>query len=180
MSGTSPALLIEGIGLRWIGPEPQHDLCAHGGIVVSADGVPFIADREADHAVSTGALHLLRAVFANHTPDAPLAEHLIPHCGHSMVLDPATGDLVNCGCPHGVNWWVRHDGNAIVLTREDGVEARTTPAAWARAVARFADQVAAFYEASPSREPYDEHASEWFNTLWKEWDRLRVMIEAGA
>lgn len=175
-----PTVLIEAIDLRWIGPEPQHDLCAHGGIVVMVGGVPFIEDRKADHAVSTGALHLLRAVFSDHTPDAPLAEHLIPHCGHFMVLDPATGDLVNLGCPDGVNWWVRHNRDAVVLTREDGVEARTTPAAWAQAVARFADQVAAFYEASAPREPSGEHASEWFNALWQEWNRLRATIEAGG
>lgn len=172
------ALAVTPTDLYWIGPEPEHDLCAHGGVEVVIGGEVFLADD--DVVVSAGALHLLRTLERDHTPDAPVAEHLLPHCGHFMVLDPDTGEAFNIGCPQGANWWVRHDGANVLLTREDGAERRVRRGEWARAVAEFADEVAAFYTASPPRQPTDKHDAAWLQALWDEWRLRRAAIPAGA
>lgn len=161
-------------GLHWIGPEPERDLCAHGGIEVLVDGEPFITGEGGDLALSTGALHLLRTLRADHTPEAPLAEHLVPHCGHFMHMDESTGEVINLGCPLGANWWVRHDGDAVLLTREDGAGHRTRRHAWTLAVAEFADAVDAFYASSPARQMDDDYDAEWFAAFRAEWARRRT------
>lgn len=148
---------------------PEHDLCAHGGIEVFVDGEPFIEGD--DLALSTGALHLLRTLRADHTPEAPLAEHLIPHCGHFMYMVEDTGQVANLGCRDGANWWVRHDGDSVLLTREDGAVHRISLRAWTRAVAGYADAVDAFYAASPARQLDDAYDAEWFAAFRAEWAR---------
>lgn len=161
-------------GLHWLGPEPQHDLCAHGGVVVLVDGEEFVRSEDADLAVSTAALHLLRTVVADHTPESPVGEHLVPHCGHFMVVDGETGLVANVGCPWGENWWVRHVDGVVVLTRGDGAERRVGRGAWAGAVADFADAVEAFHAASPPREFSDDYDAGWFAVMREEWTRLRA------
>lgn len=171
-------LRIAPLNLHWLGPEPEHDLCAHGGVEVVIDGEVFVA--EDDVTVSTGAVHLLRTLERDHTPEAPVAEHLLPHCGHFMVVDPDTGEAFNIGCPQGANWWVRHDGADVVLAREDGPERHVRRGEWVRAVAEFADAVAAFYAASPPRQPSSRIDAEWLQALRDEWNRRRASIPPGA
>lgn len=167
---------IEPVGLRWLLADSAGDLCAHAAVVVTVDGEPFVTSALDDLAVSTGALHLLRTLADEHTPHTPRAEHLIPHCGHFMVVDDESGAVVNVGCPAGENWWVRHEAEGVVLTREDGAEARVSEREWARAVAGFADAVDAFYATSPAREPADEHEAEWFHAMRHEWRQRRSAI----
>jgi hypothetical protein len=174
----TPVVRIVGSGLHWLVPDPQHDLCAHGAFALRVGGECFGAGEADDLALSTGALHLLRSVASDHTPESPLAEHLVPCCGHFMVVDDASGRVENLGCPEGVDWWVRHVGGEVVLTRGDGEERRVARDEWARAVAAFADDVAAFFDASPPREPGDEHAASWFAAMREEWARLRGKIVA--
>jgi len=170
---------IQPTGLHWLQDSPS-DLCAHGGVVVTVDGQPFVTPAESDYAVSTGALHLLRTLSDNHTPQTPRAEHLIPHCGHFMYMDDESGEVVNLGCPVGVNWWVRHGKAGVVLTREDGAEARVSAHEWARAVAEFADAVDVFFAASPARVLAGEHEAEWFGAMRREWRQRRSAIIVGS
>lgn len=172
------AIRIQPVRLHWLAEDSAGDLCAHAGVVVAVDDQPFITPAENDLAVSTGALHLLRTITDNHTPQAPRAEHLIPHCGHFMVVDDESGAVVNVGCLHGANWWVRHEEAGVVLTREDGAEARVSEREWACAVAEFADAVDAFYATSPTREPADEHDAAWFHALHREWRQRRSAIDS--
>lgn len=171
------AIRIQPTGLHWLVDHSPGDLCAHAGVVVTVNGQPFITSAENDLAVSTGALHLLRTLVDDHSPQAPRAEHLIPHCGHFMVMDGESGAVVNLGCLDGVNWWVRHEGGNVVLTRRDGGEVRLSEREWARAVAEFADAVDAFYAASPARVPADEHDAAWFHALRHEWRQRRSAID---
>lgn len=174
MNGSSTVRILPS-GLHWL-QDSDSDLCAHGGVVVSVDDRPFITPAEDDLAVSTGALHLLRTLADDHTPQTPRAEHLIPHCGHFMHMDEASGEAVNLGCPVGVNWWVRHEAGSVVLAREDGAEVRVSERDWARAVAEFADAVDAFFVASPARVLADEHDAQWFHAMRGEWNRRRAAI----
>ncbi|MBB4636858.1 hypothetical protein [Longimicrobium terrae] len=175
MNGFS-TIRIQPVRLHWLVDDSPGDLCAHAGVVVTVDGEPFITSAEKDLAVSTGALHLLRTLADDHTPQTPRAEHLIPHCGHFMAVDDESGAVVNVGCLSGANWWVRHEGGGVVLTREDGAEARVSEREWARAVAEFADAVDAFYATSPARQPADEHEAEWFPAMRHEWRQRRSAI----
>jgi hypothetical protein len=65
-----------------------HDLCAHGGVRVSLDGELLVDDPNA-YAVSTGGLHLLRTVEADHFSSrigvGDDAEHLIPNAAISCT-----------------------------------------------------------------------------------------------
>ena len=168
---------IAAYGLRWLEPESEYDLCAHGRAEVRLDDELFIATSDGELALSTAALHLLRTVASTHTADSPVAEHLIPCCGHFMYLDDM-GRAVNLGCPYGVNWWVRHDDGIVVLNREDGVERRVGSEAWARAVGAFSDQIRAFYQASPPREFSGEDDALWYRAVQEEWNALRAKIPA--
>lgn len=168
----SGAVSLEVADLHWLpGGDPDHDLCAHGRLVVRV-GSAVLVD-QADLAVSTGALHLLRSLTEDHTPSAPLAEHLVPHCGHVMHLD-ASGRLTNLGCGIGVDWWVRQEPGSVRLLFADGTEVVVTDVHWRRAVVGVADAVAAFYRASPPRRPCTEEDAAWYAVFRHEWERRRA------
>jgi len=160
--------------LHWLAEAPATgDLCAHGGVRVS-DGTHTLASTEGnDLALSTGALYLLRSLSLDHTPESPLADPLIPHCGHFMVMDDAAQRLVNVGCPAGLNWWIRHRAGTVEL-EFDG-ERRLVVAAgeWHRAVCAFSDAIARFFEESAPKQPRDDHERGWYAAFQAEWRRLR-------
>jgi len=125
-----------------------------------------------DLAVSTGALHLLRTLEADHSAASPLAEHLIPHCGHAMWIDQESGLVENMGCNQGVNWWVTtRDGRVELVIETDRVQIRQNE--WAEAVCQFADAVDAFYVASEPKTPENEDEREWFASFRSEWKARR-------
>lgn len=159
-------LAIRPTGLHWLPGQPDNlDLCAHGGVeVVLPSGVVTAAQ---DLAVSTGALHLLRALARDHIPEAPLAEHLIPHCGHWMVLAPGTTEPENVGCPSGLNWWVRHENGTVSLQFDQNL-IRVSSEEWRRAVARYSTDVLAFFEASAPKTPPEDDLA-WYSAFRHEW-----------
>ena len=127
-------------------------------------------------ALSTGALPLLRTLSANHTPEHPLDEQLIPCCGHFMAIDPGTGDPVNVGCSNGRNWWVRHGDSLVELVFLDGRVLQISQAEWNRAVVAFADAVADFYAISAPKRPFDKGDAAWYTAFWIEWNRRRAAV----
>lgn len=165
---------IQVTDLHWINEEEaDRDLCAHGNVTVTSSG-DVVATGE-DLAVSTGAVHLLRAIHEDHTPDAPLFEHLIPHCGHAMVADSATGSLINIGCPSGLNWWVQSVDGEVVLRFDDRI-VQLGRDEWKTAVASFSDSVRAFFERSAPKHPADDD-QEWWPVFLEQWSHLRAGIE---
>lgn len=169
------ALRISPVGLHWLPTMPAHaDLCAHAGITLEFEGELIVDARDDELAVSTGALHLLRTLSAEHTPERPVAEHLAPCCGHYMFVDAASGEVQNGGCSNGVNWWVRHSEAGVTLVLRDGRRLTTPRDVWCRAVVAFADEVDAFYAASAPKAPGDPDDEAWFAAFRAEWHRRRA------
>ena len=128
--------------------------------------------------MSTAALHLLRTLRVEHTPDRPVAEHLAPHCGHWMFVAEATGEVVNGGCPNGVNWWVRRVGRDVRLELPDGAAVDLPYHEWCGAVVAFADAVDHLYVASEPKELGDD--AEWFRAFRTEWRERRAAAPCAA
>lgn len=175
------ALSISAVGLHWLPTVPAHaDLCAHAGITLEYEGQLLVDARDDELAVSTGALHLLRTLSAEHTPERPVAGQLAPCCGHYMLVDAASGEVANGGCPNGVNWWVRHAGAAVTLELPDGRRLTIPREVWCRAVVAFADAVDAFYAASAPKVPGGADDEEWFAAFRAEWRRRRAGARCAA
>ena len=168
------------LNLHWLndGVPSETDLCAHAGVRIERDGAALLVSKETGLAVSTGALHLLRTLERDHTPELPIAEHLIPCCGHIMYIDNVSGELVNVGCSSGLDWWVRHSGDSVELEFPQDCRLVIPRREWREAVVAFSAAVADFYARSPAKLPEPELDEPWFNAFWEEWSRRRTV--AGA
>jgi hypothetical protein len=174
-------LTITPIGLHWLANTlASRDLCAHAGLTVERDGVRLLDATDEELAVSTTAVHLLRTLRTEHVPERPIAEQLAPHCGHWMFVDAATGAVVNGGCPHGVNWWVRRTAGIVRLEFPDGVVAELPHDEWCRAVVAFADAVDHLYATSDPKEFADGDDAEWFPAFRDEWRARRAAAPCAA
>jgi hypothetical protein len=170
----NPVFAIEPVAPHWMaGVPPEDDLCVHAGVRVTLGDTVLLDTGDDEYAVSTGAFHLLRALSSDHTRAKPVAEHLIPHCGHFMFLDEESNTLVNLGCAAGVDWWVRHDAGATVLTF-DVTEIRISRREWCLAVTQFCDSVMALYEAGAPKQPSDANDRTWYPVFQSEWRRMRT------
>lgn len=159
--------------LHWLAPDQQGDeLCAHGTVTVE-DGVHRYVTDNGTWTVSIAALRLLRTITHDHTPSSLVGDHLIPCCGHALNTDSTTGAIVNSGCDNGLNWWVRHESDAVHVQFDADRSWSGTSDAWCSAVVRFADAVEAFYLASLPKEPTEEDDVVAYAAFWKEWRRLR-------
>jgi hypothetical protein len=165
-------LSIEPIGLHWLmKDDPEIDLCAHGGVRVTLGARVLCDSKEDAFAVSTGALHLLRTLNDDYllAANQGLGDQLIPCCGHFMVVDSASGKVVNCGCPAGLGWEVRHGHDRSVHLKFDSGDEISVPLAdWRRAVFEFSEAVRAFYFLGPEKRPCDEDV-EWHAAFMNEW-----------
>jgi len=162
------------VNLHWLArTEPTKDLCAHAGIQLIADERILLDASDEELAVSTGALHLLRTLEADHSAATPIAEHLIPHCGHFMSIDEKTGQVENMGCNLGVNWWVTTRDGQVELALETQ-RARVGQEEWTDAICQFGDAVNAFYLASEAKTPDDDYDLKWFTSFRAEWNARRA------
>jgi hypothetical protein len=163
---------IEPRNLHWLpgGPAAQ-DLCVHGGAIVRIDDELVVDDSAEEWALSAGAVFLLRTLDRDHTPEHPVAEHLLPHCGHAMYVDSESPDVVIVGCPHGRNWCVVHAGDQVVLGFDDGRQYRVPVEGWRNGVLEFSDAIEQFYSASEPKEPSDADAAAGFEAFLSEWKR---------
>ena len=82
---------------------------------------------------------------------------------------------------NGIDPSVRHSDAGVVIQSESGEEASVPLAEWARAVVGFADQVKAFYDASPPKVIPDqaEERAGWA-AFWREWGVRRRAYDARA
>jgi hypothetical protein len=134
----------------------------------------LIDTRPQRYPVSAGGLHLLRTLRRNHTKEDPIAENLIPHCGHFMAI--VKGELTIISCPEGLNWWVRHEGDSVKLDCNDDqfkedVQLTIPSDEWSDAVKAFARVISNFYGRSAPKTPGPEDA-EWYAAFWREWRQL--------
>jgi hypothetical protein len=164
--------MIEARNMHWLSNTPAaQDLCVHGGAVVRVDDVVLVDDTTEEWALSAGALYLLRTLEHDHTPDSPVAEHLLPHCGHAMYAETNSEDVTIVGCPHGRNWRVVHEESSVVLDFDGGLRVTVPRADWRDAVVHFADAVQEFYATSEPKAPMDQVDATGFAAFQKEWKR---------
>jgi hypothetical protein len=135
------------------------------------DDEVVIDDSTEEWALSAGALFLLRTLDRDHTPERPVAEHLLPHCGHAMYVDSDPANVVIIGCPHGRDWRVVHTGEQVVLGLVDQREYAVPARAWRDAVMRFSDAIENYYAASEPKEPLDANDAAGFEAFLNEWRR---------
>lgn len=161
--------------LRWIEPGDQpKDMCAHGDVELAVDGHTLGTVDDGEWCVSAAAVHLLRTLTESHTDNAPIAEHLIPCCGHCIIPpDEQDGDVTFMECNQGIDWQIIHNGDTVQMILPDGHTATVKLADWRTAVIRFADTVKDFYALSAPKRPSDDWEEKGFNAMMAEWNRRR-------
>jgi hypothetical protein len=171
---TEGPIRLEVRNLHWLPSlEPRQDFCAHGDVVLEIGGAPVPYDETDALCVSAAAMNLLRTLERDHTQEAPVSEHLFPHCGHVWVQTEEHG-LVNIAeCSAGLDVEVRHRGGHVVIATRVGKEAAVSEAEWTRAVCAFADRVE---ELSRRSDPKDLSLDEdgWYEPFWEEWRTRRA------
>ncbi len=158
----------------WLGNEPQQfDLCSHGQVSLIIGGQIVLDGRET-YGLSESALALLRTLEMDHSQDHPVAEKLIFH---------GCGTILMQGCPIGVDWAVKHDGEMVWLSnvkRWDSPDAKrptlfpalqvVLPQAYYRdVVMAFARQVQQFFRGK-EKEFIDEQDRSAYLKFWLEFD----------
>lgn len=127
---------------------------------------------QAPYAVSTAALHLLSTIERDHVSPDPRADHLVPCCGHFMEIDAATDEVLNLGCPNGVDWSVRHPRvDQVALSFVGGEELSVHLREWRDAVVAFSSAVRAFYFGEAPKRPGDDYEAAWHARFLAEWER---------
>lgn len=166
--------------MDWLGSgeEADWDQCVHG-VATCAVGSIAITSRACN--LTAASLFLLRTIEHDHTASESVApsNQLFPCCGHSpWVVSGERFPTLNMGCDCGDELWVRHDGGVLDLAWGE-LHERVPAAEWEDAVVTFADQVRAFYDASPPRRHSgSSHAdaleNEGWDAFWAEWVERRT------
>src|SRR5687768_10347624 len=101
--------------LRWLVEEnPRVDLCLHGGVYLRINDT-LVVDDDADWTLSAASYFLLKTVRGDYDPAKNPNRHLIPCCGHLMLLSPEEDDgLCICECSNGINWTIKHTGEDVI------------------------------------------------------------------
>lgn len=158
--------LLEILSKYWLpGQTEETDLCLHGEVRVRiGDDI-----RQDDVCLSASAINLLRTL----TEDRGLDPHAqaLAGTGHSMFTisdDPPRADI--SGAPCGIDWFVNHDGEDVILQLPNGPEVTVPLAEYRVQVLHFCDEAEAFYKASkPKVLAEDEIHADGYRTMWKEW-----------
>ena len=163
---------IDATELQWVNGDKDDplDLCLHGRVVVHI-GDRTLEDPDDVLSVSAAALYLLRSLSEDHI--AGEGEHMIPHCGRFMIADDDLQNVTIAGCPYGLDWSVRHQDGAVVLSLNDGTEERVSLDEYREEVFRFADQIEAYYRSCSDKEFCDDFDGKGYAAFWNEWRRRR-------
>lgn len=179
------ALILEVTDLGWLGTgdDADRDQCVHG-VATCTVGNIAITTRECN--LTAASLFLLRTLEHDHTAWESVApsNQLFPHCGHSWVVPGDRFPTLNIGCDNGNDLWGRHVDGAVDLALGEAAE-RVSADGWEDAVARFADRLRAFYDASPprrrsSRSATDAMENEGWDAFWTEWVERRTRVRPAS
>ncbi|OYU95959.1 MAG: hypothetical protein CFE21_05965 [Bacteroidetes bacterium B1(2017)] len=172
---------IELLDIHWLENSlEEDDLCAHGQVKVRIGNEIIVDQREKkDHwNLRAMAIHLLRTLENNHTPDTLVGDHLIPCCGHHIDHLENSEEVHIQGCFTGINYWVRHTDQKIKLTTELKTEIEISKNEYESEVKNFVDQVEEFYKLSkPKQLPEDNYDRKGYELFWKEWNRRRMLLD---
>jgi hypothetical protein len=163
----------------WVDPELDEDpadLCSHGEIRLEIGGeVIAPGPDDGDYTISTSALALLRTLETDHSPEQPVADRLILHCGMIHMLT----------CPIGIDWRVEHLGGRVRLSdvrryeSTDGepcsyaIEVELSDDEYRREIVAFAEKAKEPF-ANSEKTPADEYDEQVYREFWREYEeRLR-------
>ena len=158
----------------WLpGMPEEEDLFLHGEVRVRI-GDDVLQD---EVCLSASAINLLRTLTADRGLD-PHAQALAG-TGHSMFTCSDDPPVVAIdGAPCGIDWFVTHDGENVILQLKDGPEVTVPLAEYRAEVLRFCDEAEAFYEASkPKVLSTDNIHTDGYLTMRKEWRWRRTAEE---
>lgn len=169
---SAPNFEIEITEQGWINDDPEsatYDLCSHGAIRLVIGGQVIAAgDPKDDYTISTSALALLRTLESDHSPEQPVASHLILHCGM----------LGMSSCPIGIDWSVSHKDERVQLhdvVRYDTIfpheGVRFPELAVELGEEEYRDEIVAF--AEKAKEPFvgvEKEFEEDYVEFWDEYD----------
>lgn len=153
--------------------DPQ-DLCSHGHVTLRY-GDKILAEENVS--TSASALMLMRSLEGGHIPNPKGPPQLLPCCGHTMLPQEDSDDVLLLGCPSGIDPEVRHFGEMIVLTFKDGIKVKISREEYASAVLEFVHAVEDFYAAcSPKILPDDDFERRGYELFWSEWRRRKKRL----
>ena len=158
---------IDAHDFYWLCDE-EDDLCLHGAACA------IIGERrlEYDCTVSATALYLLKTLTQDHIIYTD--NQLLPCCGHFYIPDDDLQNVMISGCPNGIDWTVRHEGDSVVIELEDGYSVRVPLCEYRDEVFRFADMIEDHYSSRPPKNlPQDEFLRNGYIAFWNEWHRRR-------
>ena len=149
------------------------DLCSHGEIHLTINGIDVITELDGEWTLSTSALQLLRSLFSDfrgeYTP-------MILHCGMHLMMS----------CPISVSWDVTHTQDAVRINnvykvptvsgnaeRYKDTEVEMELVEYARPIIRFSDEVYEFFNQSAEKVIKGCADSE-FAQFWREFNEKRA------
>ena len=164
------AFSITASNIAWINnaKDDPEDLCLHGHAVVHIGNAVL----EYNATISATALYLLKSLTEDHIIYQD--NQMLPCCGFMLYANDDLSSVSICGCPNGIDWSVKHDGNYVILELADGTADRISFDSYTAEVFRFADIVENYYHAcTPKILPKDPFDRDGYTAFWNEWHRRR-------
>ena len=165
------------LDLFWLkGLDDCEDLCLHGHVFVQIGEEVVDDGAKSDWTLSVSAYRMLRTIYENHDANDLKTELLITCCGHSMLVDGKTEQLIIFDCPHGINWSVIHEGGNVCLTTKANTQATIPCATYRDIIFAFADQIERFYQSCAPKTFYDIEDEKAFQKFWTNWKKWRTGV----
>ena len=170
--------LVKARSFEWISGQKDDpkDLCSHGEVTLQAG-----SERITCYCcTSAAALRMLRTLTEDRSvEDGMFGEQMLPCCGFNMYADETLENVTISGCDTGIDYSVRHQGNTVILTFENGHEFPVSIEHYSREVLHFARQIEDFYRSCSAKElPEDECGRNGYTAFWNEWHRrMRLCCE---
>ncbi len=99
---------------------------------------------------------------------------MLPCCGFFIIANDDLSNVSICGCPNGIDWSIKHDGNYVILELEDGTTETVSLDDYTAEVFRFADIVENYdHTCTPKMLPHDCFIRDGYTAFWNEWHRRR-------
>ena len=164
------------IDLHWINGmhDAPDDFCLHGNVCVKIGDktIGYSGNENEEWTVSTGAYRMLESLYSDHL--AGREEHLLPCCGHFMVIDEQSNKLLIIGCHNGLDWSVIHEGDNVRLKTDLEIEVVIPFDDYQEIVFSFADAIKAYYnKSSPKTPPLEQFEKDAYQRFWSDWDQWR-------